>query len=66
MPRNSPAIVEDDATNRERLIGVLRIAQAAGDLVHAKALRAIVKGFDERLRAECRRPRQGMGGARHG
>jgi len=23
MPRNSPAVVEDDATNRERLIGVL-------------------------------------------
>ena len=58
MPRNFPAVVEDNAGDRERLIGVLRIAQAAGDIVHAKALRLIVKGFDERVRAERRRHRR--------
>jgi len=55
MPRNLPAIVEAIAADRERLVGVLRVAQAAGDIVHAKALRLIVKGFDERVRAERRR-----------
>ena len=49
MPRNLPAVVEENAACRERLVGVLRIAQAAGDIVHAKALRLIVKGFDERV-----------------
>ena len=55
--RSPSAVVEDSAVDRERLIGVLRIAQAAGDIVHAKALRLIVKGFDERVRAERRRHR---------
>jgi hypothetical protein len=68
--RSPPAVVEDNAADRERLIGVLRIAQAAGDIVHAKALRLIVKGFDERVRAARRRrvsaqvelkPRHGKG-----
>jgi hypothetical protein len=58
MPRNSPTAVEENAANRQRLVGVLRIAQAAGDIVHAKALRVIVKGFDERVRAERRRHRR--------
>ena len=40
--RNPPAVVEDSAADRERLKSVLRIAQAAGDIVHAKALRLIV------------------------
>jgi hypothetical protein len=56
--RNLPAVVEDSAADRERLIGIVRIAQAAGDIVHAKALRLVVKGFDERVRAERRRHRR--------
>ena len=59
MPRNSPAVVEDSAADRERLISVLRVAQAAGDLFHVRALRFVLKRFDERTRAARRRlPRQ--------
>ena len=60
MQRNPSADVEDSAAaDRERLIGVLRVAQAAGDLFHVRALRLVLKRFDERTRAaRCRRPRQ--------
>src|SRR3954470_22921889 len=56
MQRNPSTCAEDNA--REWLMSVLRIAQAAGDLVHAKALRLIVKGFDERVRAGRGRAQQ--------
>src|SRR4051794_10518583 len=37
--------------DRERIVSVLRLAQAAGDYYHAQALRLVLKGFDDRLRA---------------
>ena len=40
--------------DRERIVSVLRLAQAAGDYYHAQALRLVLKGFDDRLRAARR------------
>jgi hypothetical protein len=56
--RNLPAIVEDSAADRERLKGILSLAQSSGDRYHITALRLVLWAFDVRLRAE-RRLRKG-------
>ena len=58
MPRNPPAFVEDNAADRERLKGILRLAQSSGDRYHITALRLVLQVLDDRLRA-ARRLRKG-------
>ena len=43
--------VEEGVVDRERLVGALQVAQAAGDFYHIRALRLVLKRFDERARA---------------
>ncbi len=55
----APPISSDEtAAGREHLIGILRLAQAAGDTFHIRAMRLVVKGFDDRARG-ARRLRKG-------
>jgi len=56
--RNPPAAVEDSVADRERLKGILRLAQSSGDRYHVQALRLVLRAFDDRLRA-ARRLRKG-------
>jgi len=64
MPRDAlagaapPMSPDYTAADREHLIGVLKLAQAAGDTFHIRAMRLVVKSFDERARA-ARRLRRG-------
>jgi hypothetical protein len=52
---------EESAADRERLVAVLQAAQAAGDIFHIRALRLVLKGFDDRVRAA----RRGRGARQH-
>ena len=58
MQRNPLAVVEDSAADRERLKGILRLAQSSGDRFHIRALRLVLKAFDDRAKA-ARRLRKG-------
>ena len=63
MPRDAlagaapPMSPDYTAADREHLIGVLKLAQAAGDTFHIRAMRLVLKNFDDRARAAPRRRR---------
>ena len=46
-----PTSPDATAAERKHLIGILKLAQAAGDTFHIRAMRLVVKSFDERARA---------------
>ena len=53
-----PTTLDDTAAHRGHLIGILKLAQAAGDTFHIRAMRLVLKSFDDRARA-ARRLRKG-------